>query len=335
MKPYIALCFVVVQSSSHVRLFATPWTVACQLPLSSTIFLSLLKFMSTESMMPSNHLIYRPLLLLPSIFPNIRIFSSESALLVRLPKYWSFSFSISPSNEYSRLTSFRIDWFDLLVVQVTLKSLLQHCNSKASILQCLAFFIVQMSHPYMTIGTTVALVIWIFVSKVMSLLFSMLSWFVIAFLPRNKRVLISRLQLLSAVILEPPKIKSVIDSIVFPSICCEVMKPLYKDLNFPKAWLSLSSPLCLSACTFLFNKASQVALMVKNLFANAEDIRDPGLIPELGRSPGEGLGNPIQYSCLENPMDGGAWRAVVHWVTNSRTGLSDLSTVSLPEFVLD
>ena len=136
--------------------------------------------------MPSNHLILcRPLLLLPSIFPSIKVFSSESVLCIRWPKYWSFSFSISPSNEYSGLISFRMDWLDFLAVQGTLKSLLQHHISKASILQCSAFFMVQLSHPYMTTGKTIALTKWTFVCKVMSLLFNMMSRFVIAFLPRN------------------------------------------------------------------------------------------------------------------------------------------------------
>ena len=148
------------------------------------------KLMFNESVMPSNHLILsRPLLLLPSIFPSIRVFSNESVLRIRWPKYWSFSFSISPSNEYSGLISFRVDWFDLLAVQETLKSLLQH-NSKASILRRSAFFMVQLSHQYMTTGKTITLTIPIFVSKIMSLLLIMLSRFVIAFLPRSKRLLI-------------------------------------------------------------------------------------------------------------------------------------------------
>ena len=143
--------------------------------------------MSTESVMPSNHFILcRPLLLLPSIFPSMRVFSSESTLCIRWPKDWSFSFSICPSNEYLGLISFRMDWLDLLAVQGTLKSLLQHLSSKASILQCSAFFIVQLSHPYMTTGKTVALTRWTFGGKVMSLLFNMLSRLVIAFLPRSK-----------------------------------------------------------------------------------------------------------------------------------------------------
>ena len=158
--------------------------------------------------MPSNHLIFcHPLL--PSIVPSIRVFSNESVLCIRWPKYWSFSFSISPSNEYSGLISFRMDWLDLLAVQGTLKSLLQHHSSKASILRCSAFFIVQLSHPYMITGKTIALTRQTFVGKVMSLFFSMLSMLVIAFLPRSKHLLISRLQSTSTVILEPKKIKSV------------------------------------------------------------------------------------------------------------------------------
>ena len=162
--------------------------------------------MSIESVMRSNHLILcRPLLLLPSMFPGIRVFSNESALHIRWPKYWSFSFSISPSNEYSGLISFRMDWLDLFEVQGTLKSLLQYRSSKASILQHSAFFTVQLSHPYMTTGKTIALTIWIFVGKVMSL-FNTLSRLVIAFLPRSKHLFISWLQSPSAVILEPQKI---------------------------------------------------------------------------------------------------------------------------------
>ena len=149
--------FSSVQSLSRVRLFVTPWTAAHQASLSITNSQSLLKLMPIELVMPSNHLIlYHPLLLLPSIFPSIRVFSSESALRIRWPKYWSFSFNISPSNEYSGLISFRMDWLDLLAVQGTLRSLLQHHSSKASILWCSAFFIVQLSHPYMTTGKTTA-----------------------------------------------------------------------------------------------------------------------------------------------------------------------------------
>ena len=158
--------------------------------------------------MPSNHLILcHPLLLLPSIFPSIRVFSSESILHIRWSKYQSFSFSISPSKEYSGLVSFRIDWLDLLVVQGTLKSLLQHHSLKASILQCSAFFMVQLSHPYTTTRKTIALTRWTFISKVMSLLLNMLSRLVITFLPRGKCLLISWLQSPSAVILEPPQNK--------------------------------------------------------------------------------------------------------------------------------
>ena len=182
--------------------------------------------MSTESVMPSNHLILCcPLLLPPSIFPSIRVFSNESVLRIRWPKYWSLGFSISPSNEYSRLISFRMDRFDLLAGQGTLKSLLQHHSSKASILQCSYFFMVQLSHPYMTTGKTIALTRWTILGKVMSLLFNMLSRLVITFHPRSKHLLISWLQSPSAVILEPTKIKSDIVSTVSPSISHEVMGP--------------------------------------------------------------------------------------------------------------
>ena len=189
------------------QLFATPGHKHAKLPCPSNSR-SLPKLMSIESVMPSNHLILcRPLLLPPSIFPSIRVFSNESALHIKWPKYWSFSFSISPSNEYPGLLFFRIDWLDLLAVQGTLKSLLQHHSSKASILWCSAFFTVQLSHPYMTTGKTIALTRWTFVGKVMSLLFNMLSRLVITFLPRSKLLLISWLQSPSAVILEPPKNK--------------------------------------------------------------------------------------------------------------------------------
>ena len=167
--------------------------------------------------MPSNHLILCcPLLLPPSIFPSIRVFSSESALHMRWPKYWSFSFNINPSNEHPGMISFRMDWLDFLAVQGTLKSLLQHYSSKASILQRSAFFIVQLSHPYMTTGKTIALMRRTIVGKVMSLLFNMLCTLVIIFLPRSKCLLISWLQSLSAVILEPRKIKSASFPIYFP-----------------------------------------------------------------------------------------------------------------------
>ena len=181
--------------------------------------------MSIEIMIPSNHLILcHPLLLPPSIFPSIRVFSNESVLRIRWPKCWSFSFSLNPSNEYSGLISIRMDWLDLLAVQRTLKSLLQHHSLKASILWCSALFMVQLSHPYMTTGKTIALTRQTFVGKVMSLLFNMLSRFIIAFLPRSKHLLISWLQSSPAVILELKKIKSVTVFSVSPSIYHEVMR---------------------------------------------------------------------------------------------------------------
>ena len=182
--------------------------------------------MSTESLMPSNHLSpCHPLLLLPSIFPSFRVFSAESALCIRWPKYWSFSFCISHSNEYSRLISFRMDWLDLLAVQGTLKSLLQHHSSKASILWCSSFFMVQLSHPHMATRKTIALTRRTFDGKVMSLLFNMLSRLVITFLPKSKHLLISWLQSPSAVISKPKKIMSVTVSTVSSSLCHEVMGP--------------------------------------------------------------------------------------------------------------
>ena len=176
-----------VQSLSCVQLFAIPWTAAYQASLSITNSWSLLKLMSIESVMPSNQLILcHPLLLLSSVFPSIKVFSNGSVLCIRWPKYWSFSFGISPSNQYWGLISFRMDWSDLPAVQGTLRSLLQYHSSKASILRHSAFFIVQLSHPYMTTGKTKVLTRQTFVGKVMSLLFNMLSKFVIAFLPRSK-----------------------------------------------------------------------------------------------------------------------------------------------------
>ena len=239
-----------VQSLSHVQLPATPWTAACQTSLSITNFQSLLTLTSIESVMPPNNLILcRPLLLPPSIFPSIRVFSNESVLRIRWPKYWSFSFGISPSNEYSGLISFRVDWFDLLAVQGTLKSLLQHHSSKASILRPSAFFRVQLSHPHMATGKVIALIRWTFVGKVVSLLFNMLSRLVITFLPRSKRLLISWLQSPSAVTLEPPKIKSVTVSFVSPSTCHEVMGPDAMILVF---WmLSFKPTFSLSSFTFI------------------------------------------------------------------------------------
>ena len=239
-----------VQSLSHVKLFATPWTAACQAILSITNSWSLLKLTSIESVIPSNHLILcQPLLLPPSIFPSNRVFSNESVLSIRWPKDWSFSFIINPSNEYSGLISFRIDWLDLLAGQGTLKSLFQHHRSKVSILQCSAFFMVQLSHPYMTIGKTIALTRWSFLGKVMSLLFSMLSRFVIPFLPRSERLLISWLQSPSGVILEPPKIKSVTVSIVSPSLCHEVMG--LDAMIFVYLMLSLKPAFSLSSFIFI------------------------------------------------------------------------------------
>ena len=204
--------------------------------------------------MPSNHLICHPLLLLPSIFPSIRVFSNESVLHIRWPEYWSFSFNINPSNEYSRLISFRMDWLDFLAVQGTLKSLLQYHSSKASI-QRSAFFIVQLSYLYMTTGKTIPLTRWTFVGKVTSLLFNMLSRLVITFFPRNKCLLISWLQSPSAMILEPKKIKSVTVSIVSPSICHEVMGPdtmilVFWILSFKPTFLL---PLPLSSSASFFN----------------------------------------------------------------------------------
>ena len=209
--------FSSVQSLCCVWLLATPWTAALQ------------AFLSIKLVMPSRHLILSHPLLMPSIFPSIRVFSNESVLHIRWPKFWSFSFNISPSNEYSGLISFRIDWLDLLAVQGTLRSLLQHHSSKASIIRCSAFFIVEVSHPYMTTGKTIVLTRRTFVGKVISLLFNMLSRLVIAFLPRSKHLLISWLQSPSAVILEPPKIKSLT---VSQSICHEVMGPDAMILSF-------------------------------------------------------------------------------------------------------
>ena len=183
--------FSSVHLLSCVQLFVTPWTAAQQVSLSITSFQSLFKLISIKSVMPSNHLILCHPLLLPSVFPSIRVFSNESVLCIRWPEYWSFSFSISPSNEYSGLIFFRMDLWELLAVQGALKSLLQHHSSKASILQRSAFFIVQLSNPYMTTGKIIALTRWIFVGKAMFLLFNMLSRLVITFLPRRKHLLIS------------------------------------------------------------------------------------------------------------------------------------------------
>ena len=217
---------------SCVQLLVTPWTAARQASLSFTISQSLLKLMSMESVIPSNHLILScPFLLLPSIFPSTRVFPKES-VLIRWPKYWSFSFNISPSSEHPGLISFRMDCLDLLAVQGTLKSLLQHHSLEASILQHSAFIIVQLSYPYMTTGKTIALTKWTFVGKVISLLFNMLSRLVISFFPKNKHVLISWLQSQSAVILEPKTTKSVAVSTVSPSIGHESDGTRCHDLSF-------------------------------------------------------------------------------------------------------
>ena len=240
--------------SEVVQVFVTSGTAECQASLSFTISQNFLKLMFIESMMPSNHLILcRPLLLLPSTFPRSRSFSNQSALYIRWPKYSSFSLSISHSNEYSGLISFRIDWFDLLAAQGTLKSLLHH-NSKASILQHSVFFIVQLSHPYMTTGKTIALTRPTFVSKVNSLLFNILSRLVITFLQRSKCLLISWLHSPSAVILVPRKIKSVTVSIVSPFAMkwwhwrpwssffeCWVLSQLFQSLLSPSSRGSLVS----------------------------------------------------------------------------------------------
>ena len=231
---------------------------ARQASLSITNSWSLLKLVSMKSVMPSSHLILcHPLLLLPSIFPSIRVFSSESALLIRWPEYWSFSFSISPSSEHPGLISFRMDWLDFLAVQGTLKNLLQHHSSKELILLPSAFF--RLSHPYMTIRKTIALTRWTFVSKVMCLLFNMGSRLVITCLPKSKRLLISWLQSSSAVILEPKNIKSVT---VSPSICHEVMGPDVMILIF--LMLSFKPTFSLSSFTFTFSSSSLSAERVES-----------------------------------------------------------------------
>ena len=257
---FVPVCSISsVQSLSHVRLFVTPWIIAHQASLSITNSRSLLKLMSIELVMPSSLLILcRPVLLLPPIPPSIRVFSNESALRMRWPKYWSFSLSISPSNELPGLI-FRMDWLDLLAVQWGLKSLLQHRSSKASIFRCSAFFIVQLSHPYMTTGKTIALTRRTFVGNVMSLFFNMLSKLVITFLPRSKCLLISWLQSPSAVILEPRKIKS---DTVSPSICHEVKGPDAMILVF---WmLSFKPTSSLSSFTFIKRLFSYSSLSAIN-----------------------------------------------------------------------
>ena len=251
-------------SLSHVQLSVTRWTAACQASLSITNSRSLLKLISIELVMLSNHLIlYHSLILLSSIFPSIRVFSNESMLHIRWPKYWSFDFTINPSNESSGLISFRIDWFDLLIVQETPKSLLQHHSLKVSILKCSAFFTVQLSHPCMTTGKTTALTIWIFVGKVMSQFFNMLSRCVIALFSRSKHLLISWLQSPSTVILELKKIKPITVSIFSPSVGHEVMGP---DAMIYIFWiLSFKPASSLSSLTFikrLFSSSSLSAIRV-------------------------------------------------------------------------
>ena len=207
-----------------VWLFVTPWNAVCQAPLSFMVSRSLLKFMSTESVMLFNHLIIcLLLLLLPSVFTSFRVFSNESALHIRWPKYWSFS--VSPSNKYSGLVSFKIYWFDLLAVLGTLKNLLQCHKWEATILPVFSFFMVQLSPLYMTTGQTIAFTIWVFVGKVIFLLFNTLSRFVITLLPRSNHLQISRLQSLFAMVLEHKKIKSITAFIFFflSSICHEVL----------------------------------------------------------------------------------------------------------------
>ena len=247
-------CFSSVQSLSHVWLFATPWATARQASLSITNSRSPPKLISIELVKPSHDLILCcPFLLLPSIFPTIRVFSNESAVHIRWPMYWNFSFSFSPFKEYSGLISLKIDWFDILAVQGTLRSLLQCHSWKASILQHSAFFIVQLSHPYMTTGKTITLTRWTLVGKVLSLLFNMLSRLAITLLPKSKCLLISWLQSPSAVILEPRKIKSDTVSTVSPSISHGWWDQIPWS-SFSECW-ALSqlfhSPLSLSSRSFL------------------------------------------------------------------------------------
>ena len=249
-----------VELLSRVQLIATLRTASRQASLSITNSQSLLKLMSIESVMPSNHFILCCPLLPPSVFPSSRVFADESVLHIRWPKYWSFSFNISPSSEYSELLSFRMNWLDHLAIQWTLKSLFQHHSSKASILWQSAFFIVQLSHPYMTTGKTIALTIRAFVGKILSLVFNMLSRLVITFLPKSKHLLISWVQSPSAVILEPPKIQSVIVCTVSPSICHEMMGPDAMILVF--LMLSFKPTFALSSYTFIQRLFSSSSLFV-------------------------------------------------------------------------
>ena len=257
-----------VQSLIRVQLFVTPWIAARQASLSIPNSWSSLKLMSIKAVVPSSHLILcHPLLLLPPIPPSIRVFSNESTIPMRWPKYWSFSFSISPSKEHPGLISFRMNWLDLLAVQETLKSLLQHHSSKASILQRSAFFTVQLSHPYMTTGKTITLTRQTFVGKVMCLLFNMMSRLVINFLPRSKRLLTSWLQSPSAVILEPKKIKSATVSTVSSSICHEVMGP---DAMIFVFWmLSFKPTFSPSSFTFIKRLLSSSSLSAIRVVSSA------------------------------------------------------------------
>ena len=253
-----------VQSLTRVQFFATPRIVARQASLSNINSQGLFKLKFIELVIPSSHLILcHPHLLLSPIPPSNRVFSNESTLCMRWPKYWSFSFSVSPSNEHPGRISFRMHWLDLLAVQGTLKTLLQDHSSKASVLQCSAFFTVQCSHPYMTTGKTMALIRQTFVGKVMSLLFNMLSSLVTTFLPRSKHRLVSWLQSPSAGILEPPKIKSDTVSTVSPSISHEMMGPDAMILVF--RMLSFKPTFSLSSFTFikrLFSSSSLPAIKV-------------------------------------------------------------------------
>ena len=243
--------FSSVQSLRHAWLFVTPWTAACQASLSITNSQHLIKLMYIELVMPSNHLILcRPLLLLRSIFPSIRIFSNESVLRIRYPKYWNYSFSISPSNEYSGVISFRIDWFSILAIQGTFSRFFSNTTvQKHQFFSAQLFFIVQLSYPYMTTGKTMALTRRTFDGKEISLLFNMLSRLVITFLLRSKHLLVSWLQSPSVVILEPKNIKSATVSTVSPSISHEVMGPNAMILVF---WmLSFKPTFSLSSFTFI------------------------------------------------------------------------------------
>jgi len=300
--------FSSIQSLRYVWLFATPWTAASQAFLSITNSQSPPKPMSTESVMPSNHLIlYHPFFLLPLIFPSIRVFFSESALPFRWPKYWSFSFNISPSNEHPGLISFRMDRLDFLAVQGTLKSLLQHHSSKASILRCSAFFTVQLSHPYMTTGKTIVLTRWTFVGKVISLLLNMLSMLAVTFLPRSKCLLISCLHSPSSVILKPRNIKSDIVSTVSHLFAMELWDRTEKTIAPHSNTLAWKIPWTEEPGRL----QSMGSLRVGHDWVTSFSLSCIG----------EGNVNPLQCSCLENPRDGGAWWAAVYGVSQSQTRL--------------